>query len=99
MKKKFRSVRSFHPDTISIPEDETIGIFEGKVIYTEVFDAVTGDSLGVPDMDIVRETMRPTNDPACRNDGEYYIANYKVKDEAEEFAESFRKEVGLIKGP
>lgn len=76
-KKATRSVRSFHPDTISIPADETIGIYEGKVTYTEVFDAVTGDSLGTPNMDIVRETMRPTNDPACRNDGEYYIANYK----------------------
>jgi len=76
-RKASRSVRSFHPDTISIPSDETIGVLEGKVVYTEVIDAVTGDHLGVPDMDIVRSTMRPTNDPACKFDGEYYISNYK----------------------
>ena len=72
-----RSVRSFHADTISIPSNETIGVLEGKVVYTEVIDANTGEILGVPDMDTVRSTMRPTNDPACRNDGEYYIANFK----------------------
>lgn len=76
-KKRTRSVRSFHPNTISVPADETIGVYEGKVTYIEVIDAVTGDVLGVPNMDIVRETMRPTNDPVCKYDGEYYIANYK----------------------
>lgn len=82
-KKATRSVRSFHPNTISIPEDETIGIYEGKVTYTEVIDAVSGESLGVPDMDVVRETMRPTNDPACRERGEYYIANFRSKEDQE----------------
>jgi hypothetical protein len=83
-----RSVRSFHPNTISIPADETIGIFEGKVTYTEVIDGLTGDTLGVPNMDVVRETMRPTNDPACRLDGEYYIANFRTPAEQEEFERS-----------
>lgn len=76
-KKRTRSVRSFYPDTLSIPSDETIGVLEGKVTYTEVIDAVTGESLGTPDMDVVRETMRPANRHESRNEGEYYIANYR----------------------
>lgn len=80
-RKNSREVRSFHPDTLSIPSDETIGVLEGKVTYTAVIDAVTGENLGVPNMDVVRETMRTTNDPACRNAGEYYIANFRTPEE------------------
>lgn len=84
-KSKSRSVRSFHPNTLSIPADETIGVLQGKITYTEVIDAVTGDILGVPNMDVVRETMRPTNDPACKYDGEYYIADFRSHEDQDEF--------------
>lgn len=80
VKAKSRPVRSFHPNTISIPATETIGVLEGKITYTEVIDAVTGDVIGIPNMDVVRETMRPSNDPNSR-DGEYYISNFRTEEE------------------
>lgn len=83
-KKCKRIVRSFHPDTLSIPSDETIGVLQGTVTYTEVIDAVTGDSLGVPNMDVVRKTMRPAKSHESR-DGEYYIANFRTPEEQEEY--------------
>jgi len=72
-----RSIRSFHPNTISIPCDETIGVFSDTVIYTEVIDGATGVILGIPDMELVKSTMRPANRSESRDDGEYYIANFK----------------------
>ncbi len=84
-RKNSREVSSFHLNTLSIPSDETIGVLEGKVTYSAVIDAVTGENLGVPNMDTVRETMRPTNDPACRMDGEYYIANFRSPEAQTEY--------------
>ena len=41
-KSKKRQVKTFHENTISIPEDDTIGVFSDTVIYTEVIDGHTG---------------------------------------------------------
>jgi hypothetical protein len=83
--------------TISVQPDEMIGVLEGKITYDEVIDDDTGISLGIPDMDLIRSSLRPSNDPASKRDGEYYIADFRVLDEKEEELELTRKELGLVK--
>ena len=76
-KVKSRIIRTFHPETISIPEFELVRVLEGSLVYSRVIDGDTDDVLGIADMAVVRETMRPVKDPACSEEGEYYIANWR----------------------